>query len=699
MRRPPPIEYQLRADLRKISRVLRERRKSALSAIPWFARRRQPETAIATDRQFDVPYAWPSPRPYPVHSDVPYDLPLPRAHPVLPGVPYGLPLPRAHPVHSDVNKIACRQGDHLHDIQQQDHIVRQEVPVTQKPQKADVECLINPLDNQDLGVAETPPCLNAINVTVLERITRWIESSLASCRNCFSLLGAAGSGKSTIAWNLANHERKMGRLGGQFYFIRGEEARNAGAILALSHQIASWQSGMLRSEITSAINGEPGSARTTMDYQFQKLIQEPLQALDITSPVLVIILDGLDKCDPDYASSLLRLISNCLSQLPATIKFFITSCAEPHLQYHYESESMAARLVTYSLGQENPEEVWRDTKEDFKEELSEIMEQLLIESPGENRQDLMYSPQDLRLIVACSSPKGGSNVGSILKDSGPKNVVDGTLEPPLRDCIDSNEGESKLTSSEIVSYHILHENCAACSVSLSLSTADAHLVAISQSMGGGGFCGLFLGMYVPTGQKLAMKRPRPSAWISSEVATRRIVREAKTWSRFKHKNILLFCGLVEISHEIYLVSLWMEYGDLSAFLTKRLSFLDGDSSSQNNDPRKTVYMDFKELDTICGIASGLAYLHAQSVVHGDLKGLNVLLTQQLKPVICDFGMTKVKDLQNTTSLAMVGTGTLRWMSSEVMLGGPTTIESDIYSFGMAIVEVRLAYFMLFSWGD
>ncbi|KAG8997798.1 hypothetical protein FRB94_007447 [Tulasnella sp. JGI-2019a] len=168
MRRPPPIEYQLRADLRKISRVLRERRKSALSAIPWFARRRQPETAIATDRQFDVPYAWPSPRPYPVHSDVPYDLPLPRAHPVLPGVPYGLPLPRvhpvysgvpyglplpqahpvlpnvpyglplprAHPVHSDVNKIACRQGDHLHDIQQQDHIVRQEVPVTQKPQKA-----------------------------------------------------------------------------------------------------------------------------------------------------------------------------------------------------------------------------------------------------------------------------------------------------------------------------------------------------------------------------------------------------------------------------------------------------------------------------------------------------------------------------------------------------------------------------------
>ncbi|KAG8997796.1 hypothetical protein FRB94_007445 [Tulasnella sp. JGI-2019a] len=206
-------------------------------------------------------------------------------------------------------------------------------------------------------------------------------------------------------------------------------------------------------------------------------------------------------------------------------------------------------------------------------------------------------------------------------------------------------------------------------------------------MGGGGFCGLFLGMYVPTGQKLAMKRPRPSAWISSEVATRRIVREAKTWSRFKHKNILLFCGLVEISHEIYLVSLWMEYGDLSAFLTKRLSFLDGDSSSQNNDPRKTVYMDFKELDTICGIASGLAYLHAQSVVHGDLKGLNVLLTQQLKPVICDFGMTKVKDLQNTTSLAMVGTGTLRWMSSEVMLGGPTTIESDIYSFGMAIVEI------------
>ncbi|KAG8994540.1 hypothetical protein FRB94_009813 [Tulasnella sp. JGI-2019a] len=248
--------------------------------------------------------------------------------------------------------------------------------------------------------------------------------------------------------------------------------------------------------------------------------------------------------------------------------------------------------------------------------------------------------------------------------------------------ISGNGGES----SKAGSFQTLYTD----SVSLSLSTRDAHLITMPQptrSIGGGGFCDLFLGIHAPTGQRLAMKRPRFSAHIAPEVTKRRILREADAWSHLKHDNILPFYGLVEILDEIYLVSPWIEHGNLSAFLAGRLSFLGGDPSSQTNDPRASAYMDFRECNTIYGIASGLAFLHAQAVVHGDLKALNVLLTQQLKPLICDFGMTKTEDVHNATSTEMIGVGTWRWMSPEVMHGESKTVKSDIYAFGLTIVEV------------
>ncbi|KAG9002933.1 hypothetical protein FRB94_003460 [Tulasnella sp. JGI-2019a] len=231
----------------------------------------------------------------------------------------------------------------------------------------------------------------------------------------------------------------------------------------------------------------------------------------------------------------------------------------------------------------------------------------------------------------------------------------------------------------------------ASSVPLHLSTSDAHLIVIpdpTRSVGGGGFCDLFLGTYVPTGQKLAMKRPKFSTHVTSQVTTRRIVREANIWSSFKHDNILSFYGLVEISNETYLVSPWMEYGSLSGFVAQRLSYLEGHHTArQHNDPRNRAYMDFKEFDVIRGIASGLAYLHEKSVVHGDLKALNVLLTGQLEPLICDFGLTKMKEIHNATSTVLKGAGSWRWMSPELMNGGEKTMASDIYALGMTIVEV------------
>ncbi|KAG9008706.1 hypothetical protein FRB93_006252 [Tulasnella sp. JGI-2019a] len=193
-----------------------------------------------------------------------------------------------------------------------------------------------------------------------------------------------------------------------------------------------------------------------------------------------------------------------------------------------------------------------------------------------------------------------------------------------------------------------------------------------------------------------MKRPRFSTLCPSEVADakRRFAREANTWSSLVHDKILLFHGMVEISNEIYLVSPWIEYGDLSKFVIERLKFMSASPSHQREHPRRIAYEAFKASTSIYGIASGLAYLHAANIIHGDMKALNVLLTEQLEPLICDFGMAKVLDGYNETSTTMKGAGSYRFMSPELMCDGPKTTESDIYAFGMTIVEILTGHIPL-----
>ncbi|KAG8843179.1 hypothetical protein FRB96_004249 [Tulasnella sp. 330] len=271
--------------------------------------------------------------------------------------------------------------------------------------------------------------------------------------------------------------------------------------------------------------------------------------------------------------------------------------------------------------------------------------------------------------------------------------------------------QAQRVESEACQTHLVHPGL------LQLSSSDSHLINIpqpSRSVGGGGYCDLFIGIYTPTGAKLAMKRPRFSTQIASAAATakRRFVREAKTWSSLKHGNILPFYGLIEISDEVYLVSPWMDYGDLSKFVGERMVFLDATPSVQRAHPRRLACNAFKEVDIVSafacgcmalptkhsriapeqihGIASGLAYLHTHEVIHGDLKALNVLLTEQLDPLICDFGMTKMRDVHNMTSTAMQGVGSCGWMSPEIIDGNSKTDKSDIYAFGMVIVEASVA---------
>ncbi|VAH29183.1 unnamed protein product [Triticum turgidum subsp. durum] len=114
------------------------------------------------------------------------------------------------------------------------------------------------------------------------------------------------------------------------------------------------------------------------------------------------------------------------------------------------------------------------------------------------------------------------------------------------------------------------------------------------------------------------------------------------------------------------------------------------ASTPSSSARRGL-LDWKtRLHIIEGIARGLLYLHRDSrlrVVHRDLKASNILLDHEMNPKISDFGMARIfggdKNQENTNRVV----GTLGYMSPEYAMEGLFSVRSDVYSFGILILEI------------
>ncbi|XP_026432694.1 cysteine-rich receptor-like protein kinase 10 isoform X2 [Papaver somniferum] len=137
--------------------------------------------------------------------------------------------------------------------------------------------------------------------------------------------------------------------------------------------------------------------------------------------------------------------------------------------------------------------------------------------------------------------------------------------------------------------------------------------------------------------------------------------------------------------------------DRREIAVKRLSKSSGqgDQEFKNEvtlvDSIKCTYLDWeRRYKIIGGVARGLVYLHEESrlkIIHRDLKASNILLDKDLNPRIADFGMARLFVLDQTQASTNRIVGTHGYMAPEYILHGKFSAKSDVFSFGVLVLEI------------
>ncbi|KZT53898.1 kinase-like protein [Calocera cornea HHB12733] len=195
------------------------------------------------------------------------------------------------------------------------------------------------------------------------------------------------------------------------------------------------------------------------------------------------------------------------------------------------------------------------------------------------------------------------------------------------------------------------------------------------------------GWYTPPQQngvqvmKVALKHLRHNTGLDSSKMQKRFNRELQIWRDLDHPNVLQFLGTARLPSvtdhaQICFVSPWMQEGNVIEFLEQ--------------------YPNVDRLNLIGGIADGMEYLHGRtpSLVHGDIKGKNVLINESGVPVLCDFGLAAYEELERATT-TLATHGTMRWMAPErlspdtfgLTTSKTRTTTADVYSFGLTAYEI------------
>ncbi|KAK9937441.1 hypothetical protein M0R45_014233 [Rubus argutus] len=202
-------------------------------------------------------------------------------------------------------------------------------------------------------------------------------------------------------------------------------------------------------------------------------------------------------------------------------------------------------------------------------------------------------------------------------------------------------------------------------------TAATDYFSLQNKLGEGGFGPVYKGK-LSTGREVAVKRLSGG----SVQGTLEFKNELVLISELQHTNLVQLLGYCIHGAERMLIYEYMP--------NKSLDYILFDST-------RGMLLDWeKRFNIIEGIAQGLLYLHKYSrlkVIHRDLKASNILLDEDMNPKISDFGMARIFTVNEVEANTNRIVGTYGYMSPEYAMEGIFSGKSDVFSFGVLMLEI------------
>ncbi|XXG50736.1 hypothetical protein AAC387_Pa02g4679 [Persea americana] len=183
----------------------------------------------------------------------------------------------------------------------------------------------------------------------------------------------------------------------------------------------------------------------------------------------------------------------------------------------------------------------------------------------------------------------------------------------------------------------------------------------------GGFGSVYKGK-LKNGLMIAVKQHKDASFQGEK----EFKAEVHVLSKARHRNVVMLLGSCSQENHRLLVYEFVCNGSLDKHISR-------------DSPVTLSWVD--RMKIALGAARGLNYLHGKNIIHRDMRPNNILVTHNYEPMLGDFGLARTQHEGSDHSSDTRVVGTFGYLAPEYAESGKASTKTDVYSFGMVLLEL------------